>query len=235
MTKAFEQLKGMIELVARALGSELLNEVAFVGGCTTGLLVTDEITKEGIRFTDDVDLIINVVGFTGWSVFQEKLKNKGFKVSLEDDVICRMRLGELKVDFMPDDESILGFSNRWYRDALKTAEPYKLTNDIVIPLLTPPFFVATKLEAYHGRGNNDPLASHDMEDIFNIVDGRLELVDEISSVHEDVRLYIAEQVNQLLAHDMIDYAIQGIVFGDTARADIVYARLEAIKALQGNN
>lgn len=235
MTKAFEQLKGMIELVARALGSELLNEVAFVGGCTTGLLVTDEITKEGIRFTDDVDLIINVVGFTGWSVFQEKLKKKGFKVSLEDDVICRMRLGDLKVDFMPDDESILGFSNRWYRDALKTAEPYKLTDDIVIRLLTPPFFVATKLEAYHGRGNNDPLSSHDMEDILNIVDGRHELVYEISAAQEEVRVYIAEQVNQLLTHDMIDYAIQGIVFGDTARADIVYDRLVDIKALQGTN
>jgi len=44
----------MIEIVAHALGEELLSEVAFVGGCTTGLLVTD-----------DVDLIINVVGYAG--------------------------------------------------------------------------------------------------------------------------------------------------------------------------
>lgn len=32
VAKAFEQLKGMIETVARALGDELLGEVAFVGG-----------------------------------------------------------------------------------------------------------------------------------------------------------------------------------------------------------
>lgn len=232
MATAFEQLKEMIESVARALGDEMLNDVAFVGGCTTGLLVTDEVTKEGIRFTDDVDLIINVVGYTGWTAFQEQLKSKGFGVSLEDDVICRMRLGELKVDFMPDDEAILGFSNRWYRQALETARAYELTDDVVIRLLTPPYFVATKLEAYKGRGNNDPLASHDMEDILNIVDGRPELVDEIKAAQEDVRLYIAEQIDELLAHEMIDYAIQGIVMGNADRAAIVFARLEAIQALK---
>ncbi|RDL48904.1 hypothetical protein BLJAPNOD_04363 [Ensifer sp. M14] len=30
-----------------------------------------------------------------------------------------MRLGALKVDFIPDDEKILGFSNRWYAKASK--------------------------------------------------------------------------------------------------------------------
>ena len=35
--------------------------------------------------------------------------------------ICAMALGELWVDFMPDDPAILGFSNRWYRQALDTA------------------------------------------------------------------------------------------------------------------
>ena len=235
MVEALEQLKGMIETVARALGDEMLNDVAFVGGCTTGLLVTDQVTKEGIRFTDDVDLIINVVGFTGWSAFQERLQERGFRANLVDDVICRMRLGELKVDFMPDDEAILGFSNRWYRRALETAQAYQLTDDIVIRLLTPPYFVATKLEAYKGRGNNDPLASHDMEYILNIVDGRPELVDEIRAAHPDVRLYIAEQFDELLAHDMFEYAIQGVLIGNADRVNIVFARLEAIQALKGIN
>lgn len=137
------------------------SEVVFVGGCTIGLLVTDEVTKEGVRFTDDVDLIINVVGYTGWTVFQDQLKSKGFSVHSDDDVICRMRLGELIVDFMPDDKNILGFSNRWYEQALVQAQDYQLSDDLVIRFLTPPYFVATKLEAYKGRGNNDLLASHD--------------------------------------------------------------------------
>jgi hypothetical protein len=37
-------------------------------------------------------------------------------------------------------------------------------------------FVATKFEAFHGRGNNDHLASHDLEDIITVVDGRPELM-----------------------------------------------------------
>ena len=52
---------------------------------------------------------------------------RGFRESPEDDIICRMRLPnaligrDLLVDFMPDDEAILNFTNRWYRDALQTA------------------------------------------------------------------------------------------------------------------
>ncbi len=234
MARAIEQLRGMIETVAHALGNDLLSEVAFVGGCTTGLLVTDEVTKEGIRFTDDVDLIINIVGYTGWAEFQERLKDKGFKVHLDDEVICRMRLGELKVDFMPDDETILGFSNRWYKQALENTQDFQLSDDLVIRLLSPPYFVATKLEAYKGRGNDDPLASHDIEDILNIIDGRPELIDEINNADQDVREFITEEISTLLEHDMIDYAIQGVVLGDTGRVDIVFDRLKAIKELKGS-
>jgi predicted nucleotidyltransferase len=194
--------------------------------------VTDEVTKEGVRFTDDVDLIINVVGYTGWVAFQDQLKSKGFSVHIDDDVICRMRLGELIVDFMPDDKNILGFSNRWYKQALEQAQAYQLSDDLVIRLLTPPYFVATKLEAYKGRGNDDLLASHDMEDILNIVDGRPELIDEIKNADQDVCSYIAEEVGVLLEHDMIDYAIQSVVLGDAGRVDIIIKRLEAIKALK---
>ncbi|CCG88017.1 hypothetical protein EPIR_2654 [Erwinia piriflorinigrans CFBP 5888] len=32
-----------------------------------------------------------------------------------------MQLGELRVDIMPDDEDILGFSNRWYKEAMENA------------------------------------------------------------------------------------------------------------------
>lgn len=231
MARAQDQLINMIETVARALGSELLEEVVFVGGCTTGLLVSDEVTREGIRFTDDVDLIVNVAGYAGWLSFQEQLKEKGFTVSLDDEVICRMRLDGLMVDFMPDDKDILGFSNRWYKQALESAQDYRLAEDLVIRLLTSPFFMATKLEAYNGRGNNDPLASHDMEDILNLVDGRPELVTEIQAADERLRDFISEEIGRLLDHDLIDYAIQGVVMGDPGRVNLVFERLEGISGL----
>ncbi len=231
MTSAYEQLKVMLETVARALGDDLIERVAFVGGCTTGLLITDEFTKEEVRYTDDVDLIVDIVGYTEWANLQQKLKEKSFTVSPEDDVICRMRLGELKVDFMPDDEAILGFTNRWYAMALETAQDYVLADNLTIKLLSPPLFVATKLEAYLGRGNDDPLGSHDIEDILNLVDGRSDLLDEIKNSGYDIRSYIAEQIGKLLAHDDFEYAVQSNVRGNRERADLLFERLEVIKGM----
>ena len=233
MSRNFEKLKGMIERVARALGSDLLSEVAFVGGCTTGLLISDQVTLEGVRATDDVDLIVNVIGYSGWNVFQGRLLQKGFSTSIEDEVICRLRLGELKVDFMPDDEKILGFSNRWYQQALANTQNYQLTDDVVIRLLSSPYFIATKLEAYKGRGNNDLLASRDVEDILNIVDGRPELIHEIKGADPSVCNYIAAEIAELLKDEMIGYAVQGMVVGGPSRQQIVFSRLDAIEALSG--
>jgi len=59
-----------------------------------------------------------------------------------------MRLGQLKVDFMPDDEAILGFNNRWYATGIEMAQPYILDAGPEITVLTPPIFIATKLEAF---------------------------------------------------------------------------------------
>ncbi len=41
--------KEMLIKVATALGDDLVRSMVFVGGCTTGLLVTDEFTKEHRR------------------------------------------------------------------------------------------------------------------------------------------------------------------------------------------
>ncbi len=64
----------MIAVVARALGPDLLKKVAFVGGCTTGLLLTDAFSKQQVRHTDDVDLIVHVVGHVGLASLQAQLE-----------------------------------------------------------------------------------------------------------------------------------------------------------------
>jgi len=58
------------------LGEELLPHVAFVGGSTTAVLITDPITRQAVRFTEDVDLIIHVDGLTQWH--QKKLFESSF-------------------------------------------------------------------------------------------------------------------------------------------------------------
>jgi hypothetical protein len=48
----------------------------------------------------------------------------------------------------------------------------KLSNDLEIRVVTAPYFIATKLEAYKGRGKGDFVGSHDLEDLVSVVDGR---------------------------------------------------------------
>lgn len=158
----------MLEVVAQALGQALCREVAFVGGCTTALLLTDELSREEVRYTDDVDLVVHLTGYAQWQKLVEQLRQKGFKQSQQDEVICRMRLGELKVDFMPADgetATLLGCNNRWFKDGLASAQWHELPSGCRIRLFIPPYFLGSKLEAYAGRGAQNPLGSQDLEDI----------------------------------------------------------------------
>lgn len=215
-------------MVATALGEDLLQQVAFVGGCTTGLLLTDEFSKEQVRHTDDVDLIVHVVGYGGISKLQQMLRQRGFSHAQgEDDPICAMKLGDLRVDFMPDEANALGFTNRWYAEALRTAEPYRVTERLTIRLVQPALFLATKLEAYRDRGNDDPLESRDIEDILTLFDGRPALLEELHASTLALRRYVADRLSELMRHPDFEYAVQGAALGDAGREALIFERLEA--------
>lgn len=228
MANASAQLTDMILRVATALGENLLKRTAFVGGVTTGLFVTDDFAREGVRFTDDVDLIVDIVGPGDWVQLQAELRRRGFRESPEDDVVCRMRLGDLKVDFMPDDEGILGFSNRWYSLGLETAVDHPLTDDITIRVLTAPLFLATKLEALRGRGSDDLLMSRDLEDILLLLDGRPTLVEEVAGAPTEVIEYLANEFAQLMRHSDFESAVEGNMRGDAGRIGLIRNRIAEI-------
>lgn len=225
----FSLQKDMIRMVALALGPDLCNTVAFVGGCTTGFFITDQFSLQQIRNTKDVDLIVNVIGHGEWYQLQEQLRGRGFRDMDDHDApICAMRLGELRVDFMPDNPEVLGFSNRWYKRALETAQSVRLDDAIAIRLVTPAYFIATKLEAYLGRGRNDPLESQDVEDLLNIFDGRAEVVDELADQDPELRAYISLQLEKLLQHPAAGHAIEAASQGDRGREELMYERIEAV-------
>lgn len=218
----------MLQAVADALGPELLGQVAFVGGCTTALLLTDADIREETRATEDVDVMVHVLGISGWYGMQEALRKRGFRQAAGDDVICRMRLprsgqSELIVDFMPDDETILGFSNRWYPQALRSATDRRLSTGATIRVVSPPYFLATKLEAWSGRGKNDLLGSRDIDDVFTLIRGRSELVDELRSVAAPVQAYVAQELRALLKHRAFDYLLQSLA-GDTPGGDAFFRK-----------
>jgi predicted nucleotidyltransferase len=148
----------------------LLPEIVFVGGCATGLLISDP-GAATVRRTYDVDVISEIVSYADYAVFSERLRALGFtEDSREGAPLCRWQHGELVLDVMPLDASILGFSNRWYADALRTAVEVELPSGLRLKAITAPYFLGTKIEAFRGRGHDDYFASHDLEDFITVID-----------------------------------------------------------------
>jgi hypothetical protein len=164
----------------------ILDEIVFVGGCATGLLVTDP-GAAAVRRTFDVDVIAEIISHPGLVVFSERLEKLGFtRDASEGAPACRWICEESKLDVMPLEEKLLGFSNRWYRQAMETAVVVDLPDGPSIRVITAPYFVATKLGAFHGRGKDDFFSSHDLEDIITVLDGRFELSEELQSATDEV-------------------------------------------------
>lgn len=222
----------LISFVADGLGDDFLAECAFVGGCTTAMLVTDSAVLDDIRFTDDVDLVIELAGISAWEKLTQRLAAKGFKITGEDDVNCRFRFNDVIVDVMPSDPSILGYANRWYVEGLSQAVPFELPSGRSIRIFKPEFFLATKLEAFTGRGNGDPYHK-DVEDIIILIDGRQELLAEVSDAGEELKQYIAAGVSALTQLSGIDYAIEssGSVRANPGRGRLVHQRMKDLSAL----
>src|SRR5215210_2572479 len=111
----------LLELTAATLG-DLREDVVFVGGATVELWITDEAAPE-VRATYDVDVIVEVVTRDDYRAFEVRLGERGFRHDQASGVICRFRHLEtsLVLDAMPLDPKVLGFENRWQRDAVSRA------------------------------------------------------------------------------------------------------------------
>lgn len=148
--------------------------------------------------------------------------------------MCRWIVDGVIVDVMPTDAAILGFSNRWYESALRSAAPRRLPSGTEIRLVVPPLFIATKLEAFVGRGRGDFQASHDLEDLLTVIDGRMELMSEIRAAEKDVRIYIASAIAGMLRDRAFVDAMPGHLPSDAAsqaRLPALVQRLQAIANL----
>lgn len=208
----------MVEKIAEVLGA-LREQLVFVGGCAAGLLLTDPAAALA-RVTYDVDLLAEVTALSGYHRLESEFSSLGFKRDLTKDApICRWRLGEIEVDLMPTEDSVLGFANRWYPLVARTWEERVLPSGMTIRLIFAPAFVATKFEAFSDCGKGDFLSSHDLEDIINVLDGRPELVDEVSRAPDELRSYLASRCQGLLAQPAFHDALPGLIFPDESHGD----------------
>lgn len=215
--------------VTRAL-DDLIDELVFVGGCATGLLITT-VRSELIRATTDVDVLVEVASLADYQRAESRLRERGFSNDLSPDApICRWNVDGLKLDLMPT-ANVLGFHNRWYSLAAKTAQWCELPDGTQLRLIAAPVFIATKLEAFRSRGKSDYLASHDLEDVLTIVDGRPELLDEVGQYGPELASYLGAALLALLAEPDFLQAIPGHLPTDRASQGRVVHLMDRLERL----
>ncbi|MFH0921287.1 MAG: hypothetical protein V1913_13120 [Fibrobacterota bacterium] len=162
-----------LEKVAKALG-HYKDKVVFVGGAVCSLYFHDP-GAPGFRATLDVDLTIDITTRTEWYAFEEIISRMGFKHDIgEEAPICRKILEGVKVDIMPTEESVINLKSTWFKAGFHRAITKVLPGGTTIQILSLPYFIASKFEAFFERKLNekkkpDYWASRDLEDIINVL------------------------------------------------------------------
>jgi predicted nucleotidyltransferase len=206
------------------------DEFVFVGGAVVGILVTDP-TAPPPRPTVDVDVTIDIATHLQLDDLRSDLRANGFKED-PSGPICRWRLDDIVVDVMPANEpNPLGFTNRWYASALTSAQTFEVLPGRRLRVISAPHFLATKLEAFDGRGDGDFVASHDLEDVIAVIDGRPTIVSEFEASFDGAAAFVRTRVSELMKDEEFRDAILGHLPGDGAsqrRAPIILERLRKI-------
>ncbi|HIJ56470.1 MAG TPA: hypothetical protein HPQ03_10135 [Deltaproteobacteria bacterium] len=209
----------------------LADAMVFLGGCATGLLLTDTAAAP-VRATMDVDAIVEVASLPEYHKLAVKLRARGFVEDLSSEApICRWKADNVILDVMPTDPEIMGFGNEWYAPAFAAAESVSLPSGKRIRMVPAPYFLATKLAAFDDRGGEDILLSRDMEDIVAVLDGRLEVVEEVNKSEKRLRIHLAQRFTILLQDQRFNDALPGYLPPDAASQNRLPALLERIRAI----
>lgn len=57
------------------------------------------------------------------------------------------------------------------------------------------------MEAYQGRGGDDPYGSHDLEDVISVLAGRPGCVEEVKAAGEELAHWLASQMEHVFPED----------------------------------
>jgi hypothetical protein len=219
----------MVEKVARALG-ELREDIVFVGGAVVELYATDRAAPI-VRPTEDVDCVVKAISRKEYEQFEKQIQDLGFRHDTrEHSPLCRWRVDDLTVDLMPSDPEILGFGSRWLKCGVEHTMQQRVGGSFEIQLLSPPFFLASKLDALRHRGGEDLRGVPDFEDIIFVVDNRAELPSEVDESPEGVRSYVSSEFETLLDSSTIREDIISVSEWGThnERTDHILAQMRSI-------
>jgi len=185
--------------VAKAL-KNIKKEMVFVGGAVVSLY-TDDPAADEIRPTQDVDMTLNIVNLSHWEQVQAQLLELGFHPDPFGHAICSYKYNDIPVDIMAAEDGPLGPANRWYKIGFENLWTAK-AKEQEIYILSAPCYLATKFEAFNDRGT-DYRSSHDIEDIINILDNRINIVEEITKDDTRIEYFIKEQLQNIINNGLM--------------------------------
>jgi len=206
---------------------DLPYDFAFLGGAVLGVLITDK-GAPNIRTTKDVDVLVSATTRKAYSDLEALLRQAGFKHDTSEDApICRWIFKGIILDVMPPSRDVLGWDTRWLLQALLSAVVVD-PNAPDIRIVTAPCFLASKIEAFEGRGKNDFISSHDMEDFISVINGRETIVDDIKCSDLKLQHYLANKIACFLKQSLFVESLDGHLADESdipARKKIVLDRL----------
>lgn len=213
-----------IRAVHEALGEELNKDVIYIGGAVVSFY-HDRPSVE-VRPTDDVDILVELITYNAYAELENKLRLRGFVNDIESGVICRYTIQGITVDVMPTSEKILGFANRWYKEAASKSIQIKLPEGPEINIFPAVYFLASKIEAYKDRGKGDGRASTDFEDIVFILNNRTNIWEEMSQTEGELNKYFLAEFSKLLKESYIDEWISShLEYNEQKRVDFIISSL----------
>ena len=220
----------ILKLDGRLSGSEL--RYVFLGGSVLSLLITDP-SAAPIRVTKDVDVMVNVRTRKDFRAAGRRLEALGFRHDTREDApICRWIYEDVTIDVLPIRQEVLGWNSRWFEEAISS--PVTITcGGRNIRVISAPYFVALKLDAFEERGGRDFLASTDFEDVICLFNGRNTIVEEITACLP-LREELASRFSSYLKVPELEDAIDGFVQTETepdVRKKCILQRFAEVAAL----
>lgn len=201
----------LIEQIKKIAGAfEILqSKIVFVGGAVV-YCYADRPTS-GIRPTDDIDVIVEVLNYNDRVELEERLWKQGFTNDIDSGVACRFLYHQIVVDIMPIHDESMNFNNAWYRYGFDHSIAFQIDDSTTIQILSAPCFLATKFEAFKDRGQSDGRTSHDFEDIVFILENRSEIWSELNAADIPLKEYLRAEFEHLLQQKYLSEWIDGHV------------------------
>jgi hypothetical protein len=183
----------------------LNQNVVYVGGAVVSLYIDDP-SADDVRPTKDIDISMEIANVGELETIREEIQQRGFYQSHEDDVICRFRYEDIKVDVMATKEVGWAPANPWFLPGYQHLITFDLEG-VEIQCLSLPFYLATKFSAFYNRGSKDPRTSKDFEDIVYLFNYVSTLKQQVLLSDNNVKNYLITCFHDILKDNVKQEAI----------------------------